>query len=568
MLYLPSDQQTYPPEVMQAFREGRGKDVLNKYLYDYRQQTDNEDFHFLIGMCMYHMGYYEEAYVAFQRSQQVAKPKSYRGDVFSALVLLMAQKDEETLKLLAHVPLQYLTAYETLTVMAIKNKLQESVQKELLHFMPIKFQTQADCLVMAVFAAKYAALDAEAYLMARSLEPQMFQDFQTYMYVIEEIYKLQMTDEADYLLENILPEQLAENAAQFAAYIKTCYAVGLYNRMSEHFRLELLAIAARKNKEFPGEWQANISKLYCMEYDRLEKQAPDQREAIVDEMRRIENKSEEVLLYITTYDIEHFDGNRKAELKENLEKLISLNQTSLRYRKLYCDLLIIMGCLRQADEVIKATLAMRKKEEAEEFSLLYTFHSFYMPKSCMLRYMPVHEHDNGAACPICFGSGSQSIVRAIGAGHSPSSIFTDNLEKKVIEPNEAMLRDLVNWQPMNVASPIVAKYLLSLGAYMSAREYPDVLVPGQTYLYLSLKPEAQQRLLAEGYSMLQIDPFSVAMDEKGSKDDVEGRDITEIPVTAADFTLEIIHAISPQDELDNAPDMPMPEQYVVEGETE
>ena len=56
-------------------------------------------------------------------------------------------------------------------------------------------------------------------------------------------------------------------------------------------------------------------------------------------------------------------------------------------------------------------------------------------------------------------------------------------------------------------------------------------------------------LADEGYSMLQIDPVAVALDRKGRLGNDEGKPISEIPVSASDFVLEIIHAISPEKEL-------------------
>ena len=371
---------------MQAFREGRAKDILSKYLYDYRNQTENENFHFLIGLCMYQLGYYEEAHIAFRRSQKEAKTESRRGDIFDALVLLMAQKDEEAAAVLAGISLADMTVNEIVTAMVIKNKLRLPVAEEYQRVINSEFQCDGDRLIMYLFAAKYADHETEATELAKGLTADLFQDFQTYMYVVEEVYKLHMVAETDYLLDEIEPEEFADDAARFGAYINTCYAVGYYNRTSEPRRVELLGNVARRYKASPNEWHGNISKLYCMEYDRLEQQAPYKKGDIVEMMRSLDDKTEQVLLYITTYDIEHFDTGIAEQVRQNLEKLITSDQTNRRYRKLYCDLLIIMGCLHQADEVTKATLNMRKREENEEFSLLYSFHSFYMPQSCMLKY--------------------------------------------------------------------------------------------------------------------------------------------------------------------------------------
>lgn len=552
----------YPPEILTAFRKGKAKDVLSKYLYDYREHTEDESFHFLIGLCLYRMGYYEEAHAAFRKAQSVAKPGSHKGEVFDALVLLMAQRDEEAKEAIEKIPLASLNANEIVTLMAVKKALKMPVFEELQTvILKRAFPTEADRRVWSLLAYQYAGFEDAASNVARSLHVELFQDLRTYLYVLKELYKLHMQKTVDSLLKRIPRKVYQYNAEDFEEFLTTCYACGYYDRADEKIRQFLLRTASRRRKGKEAKaWGKAYSRLLCMEYDRL-KDEPEKQKPILAEMEKQPHKTEQVLLYLTTDALKNYTNSKQEGIRKNLEALIQYDQTNRKYRKLYCDLLTIMGFLKQADEITKGTIAMRKRLEAEEFALIRSFHSFYMPRPCMMKPMPVHQERDGIFCPVCFGSGYQPIIRAIGAGHTSSAIFTDNLEKRVIEPNEAMLRDLVNWQPMNVPSPIVAKYLLSLGAYISAREYPDVLVPGQTYLYLKLKPESEKRLLDAGYSMLQIDPVSLAMDEKGHADADSGKEVTDIPVSASDFTLEIIHAISPQKDLEKGPGMQEPEHY-------
>lgn len=540
---------TYPPEILDAFRKGKTKEILGKYLYQYRDHTKDEPFHFLIGLCLYRMGYYEEAHVAFRKAQSVSKPGSHKGDVFDALVLLMAYRDEEAKKIVSDIPMDELSANEIVTIMSVKKELGMPVFSELQTvILQRTFPSEADHRIWSILAYEYAGFEDAARNLIRSLHVELFQDLQTYLYVIKELFKFHVEEDTDRLLKRLPRKVYQYRAKEFDDYIATCYACGYYNRMNEKDRKFLSSVAEkhRKGKDIEM-WEKARARLLCMEYDRLED--AQERQKVIGKMEEMSNKTEQVLLYLTTDALKNYTNDKQEEIRKNLEHLIQLDQANLKYRKLYCDLLTIMGCLKQADEVTKGTITMRKRLEAEEFSLIHTFHSFYMQRPCMMTAMPVHRESNGKRCPVCFGSGYQPIIRAIGAGHTSSPIFTDNLEKRAIEPNEAMLRDLVNWQPMNVPSPIVAKYLLSLGAYVSAREYPDVLVPGQTYLYLKLKPEAEKRLADEGYSMLQIDPVAVALDRKGRLGNDEGKPISEIPVSASDFVLEIIHAISPEKEL-------------------
>ena len=100
------------------------------------------------------------------------------------------------------------------------------------------------------------------------------------------------------------------------------------------------------------------------------------------------------------------------------------------------------------------------------------------------------------------------IIKTIAFGHSPNEIFTDEMIKRRIEVNEKTLKEIVNWQPMNVPSKLVGNYLHSLGAYTTTHDFPKVLVPGQTYIFIQLKTESYKRLAKQGFSLEQIDPLS------------------------------------------------------------
>lgn len=550
---------SYDPWIVKSFKEGKIEDVLTKYLYSFRENTNKPRFHFLIGLCMLQMGHYEEAHIAFERAQEKEETTSRKADVFDAYTMMLAQKDDEAIEKLASIPLEYLSASETVAVMSIKSSLKLPMAEELAQVLNSPYQTEADRKVMSLFAFKYSGSEGAASSMSISLEPFMFKDFNSFLYAIEEIYKLHMQQEADILLEKAIPTAMRSGIVDILKCVETIYATSFYLRMSKESRKQLWNNVEKypnHNKDNMPEWEAAQAKLYYMEYEYRELYNGNLN-ILVSEMESKEHllKNEQILLCLATYYIGQYTPDRQETIHRCLTSLISMNQKNIRYRKLYCDFLRMSGMLSHSDEVAKATIVMRKKQESAEFALLHSFHSFYVSRPCMLKTMPVHQKENGKDCPICFGTGFQPIIRSIGSGHSPSEIFTDNMESHIIEPNEAMLRDIVNWQPMNIPSPIVAKYLHSLGAYMSPRKYPDVLIPGQTYIYLNLKPEAEQRLREAGYSLMQIDPIAAARDEKGSSE--EGRPFSIPPVTYEDFQVEIIHAISSQADLD-APDPEMP----------
>ena len=501
---------------------------------------------------MLRMGYLHEAFIAFEKSGQCGGGR--KADVFSAYALFSAQRDNEAVERLLDISPFEMTPAETVAAMSLRCSLGLPVKEELHRVMEAEYSCDADRLVMSIFAYCYANDKEKAVSEVSCLEPDMFKDYHTYLMVSGEIYKLGLTEASD----GLLASPPSSEPQKFMDYLNAAYATGYYSRLDDSGRAALWQVPEAFIAEKKGpkrKWRKCLASLCCMEYDRAEAGSDESlMKKMYDQLASFPEEEKETL-YLAAYSLRHFEEADKSLLKKRLERLVKISQNNVRYRKMYSDFLRAMGLLKASDDVARATVALRRKEEKDEFRLLQAFHNFYCPDICMLSSGENSDEHRRKNCPVCFGSGFQPIIRSIGFGHSPADIFTENMEKRFIEANEDMLKRLFDWQPMNVSSPIVNRYLHSLGAYMSSRPYPDVLVPGQTYIYLQMKTSAYKRLASEGYSLTQIDPLLSAMNAAHPRKELSifsenGRELSAgdtLPVSAEDFVIEIIHAISPQD---------------------
>ena len=420
--------------------------------------------------------------------------------------------------------------------------------KELRLAEKIANESNTDDKILMIFAYSFAGEKENAQQAITIINPQEIKDFDSFIYITKEIYKLKNIDKP-FICSFVNRFDLKRvREKDFVSYLKMLFGIQYYQSLPREERKNITKTIYRKfgrNKEI-------LSQINAMNYDiaELENNLLE-KEIAISNFNKINNKNkniEQTILYLVMNSFKEFESANKKILKKRIEKLISLDQENIKYRKYYFEFLRHLGLLEQAKALSEATLEMKKQKEKREFELIKKFHDYYDSQFCLFYDNPKHEKET---CPLCFGTGYKPIIKTIAFGHSPQEIFTDNMEKRIIEVDENTLKEIVCWQPMNIPSPIVGSYLRSLGAYSTSHEFPDVLVQGQTYIFLKLKTEAYERLAGEGYSLEQIDPLAkVFMGinkinfAKGNKlFSQEDKTLQSNIVSANDFVLEIIHAI-------------------------
>lgn len=548
----------YDADILNKFRNNKADEVLKMNLYDYREKIDDSQFHFLIGLCMLRMNYFHEAFIAFDKAESLLGQNEFKCILFKAITAFQAQRDEDAQKLMKKLKVSKLNTNERVSLMALKHSYGLDCTSDCNAVISATDIQGTDKEVMMVFALIYADRKEEADSKVAHFSPEMFSDFQTFMMVLGEMYKLgisvatiskafQSAFKAD-VLTKLSPDD-------FMALGKQLLGTGEYFRLDDdmvlYFR-HMVRMCGRYDKAHKDEWNKVEVQFLCMEYDRTERNDDQYRMSqIIDKLSKFRTKNKQALLYIVTFGMKHLHPERMIAMGKKIKKLVSMDQSDIKSRKLYHDFLIMAGLLADAEKVAKATVVMRQKQEKDIFSMIYSFHQFYGMKMCIFNSKEHDEH-----CPLCFGSEYMPIIKTIGFAHSPAEIFVENVEKSRIEVDEKTLEAIVDWQPMNVPSTIVGKYLHSLGAYMSANDYPDVLVPGQTYIFIQMKTETYKRLAKEGYSLSQIDPLWVATNVTRKRKELaifgdEDKEFSDdaIPVTADDFIVEVIHAISSESDL-------------------
>lgn len=544
----------YSKEIQEAFQLGKALTVFKRYIYGFRDNARNPDFHFLIGMCMLYTGHYNEARTAFTRALKDGAGDNAR--VFLSYTCYRAQHDEEARGAALAIDAGKLSPATALALMAIKSSYGMPVNVELSRVIDGDYPSDADRYTAEVIAYKYAKMEEDALFAIEKLEPSIFNSMSSFSFVVKDMYRLGFKDKAGVLLNKVVPDVLTPE--DLLKYIKTSYAISAF--FDEDEVAHIFGIIQRQKEETGDNGRRKYKELWKECKIRLLSQMVEwkKREGkdVSDEIARIRQYKtdfEQKYLCLAEYALSHYDEADKAELKDDIERLIKIDQENLYYRKLYYEFLCNHGFLKQADEVAKATLQLKKRKEKEEHELIHKFWSFYEDRPCLLTGYPVHKEHDGKFCPLCFGSGKRPIVKMISFGHSMNPIYTDNMESHVILPNESLLRDMVTWQPMDVESPLVSRYLHSLGAYMADDKVVDVLTAGETYIFITLKEEAKERLKKEGYSLWQVDPveaYSFAKNSNVSGWSKDGREYANDALSANDFIVEVIHAISGSEELE------------------
>ena len=567
-IFLDDKLFTYDAKVLSMLKENKVNELLNQQLYNYRDKVEDASFHFLIGMCWLKKGMYHEAFIAFEKAQSLMGSKSYKGEIFKALTLYYAQKDQEAQTILGNIPLKELSVYEKLAFMSLSNSYGVDCSELLDDVLNADYPSEADKIVMSVFAFVYSKHGNKANALALKLKPQMFKNMEAYLNTISELYKIRMRRfTIKKLIENVCKASVLAKLTsdEFMMLLKLISATKL-NELVIYTHLET-AIQTRINCEkgnAQSSWQDVYTQFWSVALSMAES-IPDEhwKANILSKVKKAKYKNEQALLILVTEEMKNVSEGKAniPSLKKRIEKLISFDQHNIHYRKIYADLAMLLGKHDAADEIAKATIAMRKTEETAEYELLRAFYNFYGHSLCMFHDKEGHikafndldEKFDGEKCPWCFNSGYTPIIKTIGFAHSPASIFTEGtVEKKRIEVDEQTLQKMVDWCPMNVPSPLLNRYLHKLGAYMSPYDYPDVLVSGQTYIFIQLKTEAYKRLAQEGYSLSQIDPVWVASNSaKSARKELqifskEDKDIPAdvYPITAKDLVVDVIHVVN------------------------
>lgn len=538
----------YNEEIAKKFHEKEVLDILKDNIYQYRERQKETNFHFLIGLCMLELSYLEEAHMAFVRAtKEEGMPRNH---LFVAVSLVRAQRYEEAKKYLEeNVHLGWLKPSELTEFMEIRYRLDLDNDWQMKYFLEIRDENSLDDLVFSVFCYVFNRQNDAAVEAMDKIPIGKFKDNATLFGVIKDLYKLHLDKEALFrMIDRINVVKIKEE--DMPSFLKMLVGTEYFVSLSVSDRQKISGIIAhrfRKNNEI-------LAQISCMNYDVAEKNNDEVgKKKAIRAIQRInkKGKTEQTLAYLISDSFSHFASTDKMTLKKRIEKLISLNQGSLKYREYYFEFLRLMGRLNEAQEVAKATLSYRKKKEHDEFELVKKFHSFYDNRVCIFLENPKHETEE---CPLCFGNGYKPIIKTIAFGHSPKEIFSDAVESHTIEVDEKTLHAIVDWQPMNMPSPIVGEYLHSLGAYSTTHEFPSVLVEGQTYIFIRMKTEAYKRLAKEGYTLNQIDPLAnvfLGITKQKPKENIftteKDKPIEKGLVSANDFVLEIIKAVTPKD---------------------
>ena len=509
------------------FHVNTPEEILKKNLYEYRNKAKDDEFHFLIGISMLQLGFIYEATIAFRKA--LSLKASQKSRLFLCIALLHAERYEECCAEMKFIDWAELDSSQLFMYLDIMTRLQENTNN-ITRYFEEKYKnasTLKDRIVMALYQiSKKEPIDITEFN-----KGEFFSDAD-YLMFIDDCHTLGYTELKDILLNFPITKINVDSAIRTLTGTNT-----LKNATQEEIEKWL------NNIQIPEKELGIWSKIYAAVHEA------NANEKLLDKMTEFYEKGareKSAMLAIAIHILQNIQKEDAPKLKKIFDELIDIDDENILFRKKYHEFLLQCNDIAGARKIDKDTLDIRLRKEKEIADLIEAFHRFYGSEPCPL--------EGEGKCPLCFGSQERPILKAICTNVMPCEIFARNYVSQTITiSDEETLHKIIDWQPMHVASPIIGEYLKSQGAYHSRRDFPDILIEGETYLFFKLTQEAFERLIEAGYSIGQIEPmFSVMyptkkppLVAKASHEDKE-TDYKNL-VSAKDFTIEIVRAIAPEE---------------------
>lgn len=484
---------------------------------------------------MLKMGQLHEAYTAFQRAEAEA-PESQTMKLFSAISLASARRYEEAKEKAGSLVVGRLSASELVTLMDVWRRLGKDASP-MLDYLSVLDDTDEKRMFLV-----YGNLLADNVSGAESL----FQEYvkrgfgeiskrREFFMFLADLCKLDFK-------RSLVCEALKKSGIKGLDHDVAMEALRTWNGSKAFASLtkkEQIRFAQEGQEAFIGD--EDVRAMLCGMLWKAQKKKTE-LESLVELAKE---KNEHALLLVVEHQMENFADVKAGDLLANLKELVQLDQENMLYRKHLYDFLLQIGDVNGAGVVNRASMQVRIRQETKRIHLIEQFRRLYgMERECPAC------HGNGKEdCPLCMGTGCMPFIRTVAFNTSPNQVLCEHPETKYAETaSDDEIHEIFDWQPMNVPSQIAGEYLVHAGAYPSDVPFPDVLVPGQTYIFLKLKESAYKRLAEEGYSIAQIDPLlSVLMSYKKMRFKMEfsqtGKEIAGKKIlSASDFELEITRA--------------------------
>lgn len=534
-------------ETINLFRSNKPEEVLKQNIYQYRDKVNDDNYHFLIGVCMLKLGFLHEAFVAF--SKAISKKQSERNKLFKIFTLIHAQRFNQAVEERKTLVPNNMTISELTVLAQIDQSL--NLSQNISTLLPLLDEKKTggveDEMMLAITNLLLAnqVNYRKAIKYAKEVDSTRFENLEDYFTFIEELCKkgIKNKDRDSFFNKWMKNNKFTKNntLAVLKAMASTKYFFEL--SAAERNRLTLkITNQFENNNEI-------LVQYYTMLYDLYEAQKDMQwMNNIAERMEEIENRKHntKALLILVLQQFKLFGTTDKNLLLQRLNQIILDDKENMFYRKLYFEFCTQLGRSNEAMEINKSSILLQQKKEKRLVELIKAFHNFYITEPCPLN------PPEGVKCPLCHGSNEMPIVRTIVFNTSPRDVYVEKFESELIAVNDVAFKKLVNWKPMNVPSVLIGAFLRENGAYMTNRPFPDVLVPGETYLFIRPKKEVLERLANEGYSISTIDPLMSVMDKNHKmkysiKFPAEpGREVNfnDLPeFSADDFVIEVIKAI-------------------------
>ncbi len=523
------------------FRIKNPEQILKKNLYDYRKRVNDEDFHFTLGIALLQMGFLYEAYLAF--SKAVEKGDNPRNILFQCVTLMNAERYDECKTLARRCPWTEFNVSQLSVYIEILERLGKDT-KNIEAFFRNRFRHSNEIEERIVYALYYAKKDKEkAGKLIHSILPEHFASEEDYYFFLSDCYTAGMPAE---FLKDILKERTVRKIS-LIPLLNAFMATDSFLAMSD---IELDVWISKVRIELPEQELGLWSRVWGVLYEIYERKGlkakQDELFLTIDRLYKQGARDETGMLAIVIHLLRNFNAKNAEKIRNILSELIERDNDNMLFRKYLYELMLECGHLNEAEKLNADSINIRRLKDKEIFSLLSSFRHYYGQSPC-----PLISDDE--KCPLCLGTKERPEFKIVCANVSPREIYTAKYISQTISiKDEETMKKVFDWQPVHVASPIVGEYLKSLGAYQTRRDFPDVLVEGETYVFIRFRKEAIDRLIHDGYSINQIEPLFSVIYPSRKPDLLHGASMIDKEtnykgiVSANDFILEIIRAVSPE----------------------
>ena len=367
-------------ETINLFRDNKPEEVLKQNIYQYRDKVDDDNYHFLIGVCMLKLGFLHEAFVAF--SKAISKNPSERNKLFKIFTLIQAQRFNQAVEERKTLVPNNMTISELTVLAQIDQSL--NLSQNISTLLPLLDEKKTggveDEMMLAITNLLLAnqVNYRKAIKYAKEVDSTRFENIEDYFTFIEELCKKGIKNKDRDSFFNKWMKNNKFTKDNTLTVLKAMASTKYFFELSaaERNRLTLkITNQFEKNDEI-------LVQYYTMLYDLYEAQKDMQwMNNIAERMEEIEKRKHNTksLLILVLQQFKLFGTTDKNLLLQRLNQLILDDKENMFYRKLYFEFCTQLGRSNEAMEINKSSILLQQKKEKLLLLMMFIYLKVILP---------------------------------------------------------------------------------------------------------------------------------------------------------------------------------------------